>query len=126
MRGYSFFGFSFVYIIFEDGTDLYWARSRVLEYLSYVGGQLPRASHRVSAPTRPASAGSTSIRSTVATIRLNIREDSTTTRTRTAGMRHAKRRRNQCDHIAACSGLPWAGQLPHLWQATGPRETGLG
>ncbi len=36
VRGYSFFGDSFVYIIFEDGTDLYWARSRVLEYLSQV------------------------------------------------------------------------------------------
>ncbi|MDH3640447.1 MAG: CusA/CzcA family heavy metal efflux RND transporter, partial [Gammaproteobacteria bacterium] len=36
-----FFGFSFVYIIFEDGTDLYWARSRVLEYLNYVSGRLP-------------------------------------------------------------------------------------
>ncbi len=42
VRGYSFFGFSFVYIIFEDGTDLYWARSRVLEYLNYVAGRLPR------------------------------------------------------------------------------------
>jgi len=42
VRGYSFFGFSFVYVIFEDGTDLYWARSRVLEYLNYVGGRLPR------------------------------------------------------------------------------------
>ncbi|MCH7854926.1 MAG: efflux RND transporter permease subunit [Proteobacteria bacterium] len=41
VRGYSFFGDSFVYIIFEDGTDLYWARSRVLEYLSQVSGQLP-------------------------------------------------------------------------------------
>jgi Cu(I)/Ag(I) efflux system membrane protein CusA/SilA len=41
VRGYSFFGDSFVYIIFEDGTDLYWARSRVLEYLSQVTGQLP-------------------------------------------------------------------------------------
>ncbi|UCF90870.1 MAG: efflux RND transporter permease subunit, partial [Desulfobacterales bacterium] len=41
VRGYSFFGFSFVYIIFEDGTDLYWARSRVLEYLSFVSGRLP-------------------------------------------------------------------------------------
>ena len=41
VRGYSFFGLSFVYIIFEDGTDLYWARSRVLEYLSYVGKRLP-------------------------------------------------------------------------------------
>ena len=41
VRGYSFFGDSFVYIIFEDGTDLYWARSRVLEYLSQVAGKLP-------------------------------------------------------------------------------------
>ena len=42
VRGYSFFGFSLVYIIFEDGTDMYWARSRVLEYLNYVSGRLPR------------------------------------------------------------------------------------
>ncbi|MCP5523832.1 MAG: efflux RND transporter permease subunit [Verrucomicrobiales bacterium] len=42
VRGYSFFGFSFVYVIFEDGTDLYWARSRVLEYLSGLSGSLPR------------------------------------------------------------------------------------
>jgi Cu(I)/Ag(I) efflux system membrane protein CusA/SilA len=41
VRGYSMFGVSFVYIIFEDGTDLYWARSRVLERLSYVAGRLP-------------------------------------------------------------------------------------
>ena len=41
VRGYSFFGFSMVYIIFEDGTDLYWARSRTLEYLNYVQGRLP-------------------------------------------------------------------------------------
>ncbi|MCP2598788.1 CusA/CzcA family heavy metal efflux RND transporter, partial [Candidatus Aminicenantes bacterium AC-335-L06] len=41
VRGYSFFGFSMVYIIFEDGTDLYWARSRVLEYLNYVANRLP-------------------------------------------------------------------------------------
>ena len=41
VRGYSFFGLSFVYIIFEDGTDMYWARSRVLEYLNYVAGRLP-------------------------------------------------------------------------------------
>jgi len=41
VRGYSFFGDSYVYIIFEDGTDLYWARSRVLEYLSQVAAQLP-------------------------------------------------------------------------------------
>lgn len=41
VRGYSFFGDSFVYVIFEDGTDLYWARSRVLEYLNQVSSQLP-------------------------------------------------------------------------------------
>ena len=41
VRGYSFFGFSFVYIIFDDGTDMYWARSRVLEYLNYVSSRLP-------------------------------------------------------------------------------------
>jgi Cu(I)/Ag(I) efflux system membrane protein CusA/SilA len=39
--GYSFFGFSMVYVIFEDGTDLYWARSRVLEYLNYASAKLP-------------------------------------------------------------------------------------
>jgi Cu(I)/Ag(I) efflux system membrane protein CusA/SilA len=49
VRGYSFFGDSFVYIIFEDGTDLYWARSRVLEYLSQVQTRLP--------PTARASLG---------------------------------------------------------------------
>ena len=42
VRGYSFFGISFVYIIFEDGTDMYWARSRVLEYLNFVSGRLPQ------------------------------------------------------------------------------------
>jgi len=42
VRGYSFYGFSFVYVIFEDGTDPYWARSRVLEYLSGLGERLPK------------------------------------------------------------------------------------
>jgi len=41
VRGYSFFGVSFVYVIFQDGTDIYWARSRVLEYLSSLQGRLP-------------------------------------------------------------------------------------
>ena len=41
VRGYSFFGFSMVYVIFEEGTDLYWARSRVLEYLNFVQSRLP-------------------------------------------------------------------------------------
>ncbi|MEQ1589325.1 MAG: CusA/CzcA family heavy metal efflux RND transporter [Gallionella sp.] len=42
VRGFSVFGASFVYVIFEDGTDLYWARSRVLEYLNFAAGKLPR------------------------------------------------------------------------------------
>ncbi len=42
VRGYSFFGDSFVYVLFEDGTDSYWARSRVLEYLNQVQSRLPR------------------------------------------------------------------------------------
>ncbi|RLJ22230.1 CusA/CzcA family heavy metal efflux RND transporter [bacterium endosymbiont of Escarpia laminata] len=41
VRGYSYFGDSFVYVVFEDNTDLYWARSRVLEYLSQISGRLP-------------------------------------------------------------------------------------
>src|SRR5687768_13500882 len=43
VRGFSFFGDSFVYILFEDGTDPYWARSRVLEYLNQVQSRLPAA-----------------------------------------------------------------------------------
>src|SRR5215213_4836509 len=50
VRGYSFFGVSFVYVLFEDGTDLYWARSRVLEYLSQVRDRLPQAAQPVLGP----------------------------------------------------------------------------
>src|SRR5574340_1796444 len=42
VRGFSFFGASFVYVIFDDGTDIYWARSRVLEYLNFASGRLPK------------------------------------------------------------------------------------
>jgi Cu(I)/Ag(I) efflux system membrane protein CusA/SilA len=42
VRGFSFFGASFVYVIFEDGTDIYWARSRVLEYLNFASSRLPQ------------------------------------------------------------------------------------
>ncbi|MFA6568724.1 MAG: efflux RND transporter permease subunit [Victivallales bacterium] len=42
VRGYSFFGYSFVYVIFKDGTDIYWARSRVLEYMQGLAGSLPQ------------------------------------------------------------------------------------
>ncbi|SCW89398.1 Cu(I)/Ag(I) efflux system membrane protein CusA/SilA [Sphingobium faniae] len=50
VRGYSFFGDSFVYVIFEDGTDLYWARSRVLEYLNQVQGRLPDTARSAIGP----------------------------------------------------------------------------
>ena len=50
VRGYSFFGDSFVYVIFEDGTDLYWARSRVLEYLNQVQGRLPPSARSALGP----------------------------------------------------------------------------
>ena len=50
VRGYSFFEVSFVYVIFEDGTDLYWARSRVLEVLSGIGGRLPAAAQSTLGP----------------------------------------------------------------------------
>ncbi|MBK80985.1 MAG: CusA/CzcA family heavy metal efflux RND transporter [Gammaproteobacteria bacterium] len=50
VRGYSFFNDSFVYVIFEDGTDLYWARSRVLEYLSQVAPTLPESARPALGP----------------------------------------------------------------------------
>jgi Cu(I)/Ag(I) efflux system membrane protein CusA/SilA len=50
VRGYSMFGDSFVYVLFEDGTDLYWARSRVLEYLNQVQGRLPKEAKSVLGP----------------------------------------------------------------------------
>ncbi len=50
VRGYSFFGDSFVYVLFEDGTDLYWARSRVLEYLNQVQARLPPAAKATLGP----------------------------------------------------------------------------
>ncbi|MBC7577423.1 MAG: efflux RND transporter permease subunit, partial [Tardiphaga sp.] len=50
VRGYSFTGDSFVYVLFEDGTDLYWARSRVLEYLAQVQGRLPEGAKATLGP----------------------------------------------------------------------------
>lgn len=50
VRGYSFFGDSFVYVLFEDGTDPYWARSRVLEYLNQVQSRLPAAAKPALGP----------------------------------------------------------------------------
>jgi Cu(I)/Ag(I) efflux system membrane protein CusA/SilA len=50
VRGFSFFGDSYVYVIFADGTDLYWARSRVLEYLSQVAGDLPEGAEPALGP----------------------------------------------------------------------------
>ncbi len=54
VRGFSFFGVSFVYVIFEDGTDIYWARSRVLEYLNFAASRLPPG---VSAQIGPDATG---------------------------------------------------------------------
>jgi copper/silver efflux system protein len=54
VRGFSFFGASFVYVIFEDGTDIYWARSRVLEYLNFAASRLPQG---VSAQIGPDATG---------------------------------------------------------------------
>src|SRR6202163_4378655 len=50
VRGESMFGKSFVYVIFEDGTDIYWARSRVLEYLNSIRGSLPEGVNPVLGP----------------------------------------------------------------------------
>ena len=50
VRGFSFFGDSFVYVLFDDGTDLYWARSRVLEYLNQVQGRLPASAKTALGP----------------------------------------------------------------------------
>ena len=66
VRGYSMFGDSFVYVLFEDGTDPYWARSRVLEYLNRCRAACRPAQSRRSALMRPASVGSTSTRSSTA------------------------------------------------------------
>ena len=56
VRGFSFFGLSLVYVLFEDGTDLYWARSRVLEYLSGIRGQLPAGIDPTRVPAAYAAA----------------------------------------------------------------------
>ncbi len=61
VRGFSDFGYSYVYVIFEDGTDIYWARSRTLEYLSAVLPSLPGASRPNWVLTRPALDGSSSM-----------------------------------------------------------------
>src|SRR6185295_6133921 len=50
VRGYSMFGMSFVYVIFEEGTDVYWARSRVLEYMNGIRGRLPEGVSPVIGP----------------------------------------------------------------------------
>ena len=62
IRGFSDFGYSYVYIIFEEGTDIYWARSRTLEYLSNILPRLPQEVKMELARTRPVSAGSFSTR----------------------------------------------------------------
>jgi len=66
VRGYSFYGDSFVNVLFEDGTDPYWARSRVLEYLSQAAARLPEGVRPALGRTPPAWAGSTSTHSPTA------------------------------------------------------------
>ena len=66
VRGYSFFGDSFVYILFDDKTDPYWARSRVVEYLNQVQSRLPPGAAPRSVRMQRVSAGSTSTRSSTA------------------------------------------------------------
>jgi Cu(I)/Ag(I) efflux system membrane protein CusA/SilA len=58
VRAQTMFGDSYVYVVFEDGTDLYWARSRVLEYLQQIQGRLPEAVHPSSGRTRREQVGS--------------------------------------------------------------------
>src|SRR5919201_2299432 len=53
IRGFSDFGYSYVYVIFEDGTDLYWARSRVVEYLNKIQGSLPAGGKKENGPDAP-------------------------------------------------------------------------
>jgi len=62
IRGFSDFGYSFVYIIFEEGTDIYWARSRTLEYLSGVLPRLPQGVTTELGPTPPAWDGYSNMR----------------------------------------------------------------
>src|SRR5438876_3395250 len=50
VRGYSMFGMSFIYVIFEEGTDVYWARSRVLEYMNGIRGRLPEGVNPIIGP----------------------------------------------------------------------------
>ena len=73
VRGYSLFGDSFIYVLFEDGTDPYRARSRVLEYLNQVQSRLPAQAKPRWVPTPRASAGSTSTHSSTAAARWTCR-----------------------------------------------------
>lgn len=60
VRGVSMFGMSFIYVLFEEGTDLYWARSRMLEYLSGIGARLPEGVRPTLGPDATAWVGSLS------------------------------------------------------------------
>jgi copper/silver efflux system protein len=66
IRAYSSFGDAFVYVLFDDKTDPYWARSRVLEYLNQVQSRLPAGATVSLGPMRPASAGSTNMHWSIA------------------------------------------------------------
>src|SRR5437660_5006425 len=57
VRGQTMFGDSYVFVVLEDGTDLYWARSRVLEYMQQIQGGLPASAHPVLGPDAPRAGG---------------------------------------------------------------------
>jgi copper/silver efflux system protein len=117
---------SFVYVIFEDGTDIYWARSRVLEYLNFARRRLPAGVTPSSGPTPPASAGSTSTRvlgqdRTLAELRSlqdwYLRYQLTVSAGRGRGGQHRRLR-------AAVPGRRRSGQAARLRHPAGARSAG--
>src|SRR2546421_11661509 len=111
VRGQSMFSSSFVYVIFQDRTDLYWARSRVLEYLNAIQSRLPRVPRPDWGPTPPAWAGSTSTRSRVPGIRPTGSARSRTSKyaTRSSPFRAWPRSRvwaDTCANTRCCSTRP--------------------
>ena len=137
VRGYSMFGYSFIYIIFEDGTDLYWARSRVLEYLSLVAASCRRASRRGWVRTPRASAGFTSIRCPPASTAPIIRGRLPRSCRPTVGMpRRPTPRRRTGSGWSWCRHFPTPGKCPvsaanrwsapsTIWRSCGASRTGI-
>jgi Cu/Ag efflux pump CusA len=94
VRGFSMFGMSFVYIVFDEGTDIYWARSRVLEYMNSLKAALPEGATPTLGPMRAGSGGLSNTRSP-------------TRRASTASTSYAPFRTSPCaTRSAACLGSP--------------------